>query len=410
MSLINQMLQDLDRRRTGAEANDAAQADIRAVPARDNTLRLLRRTALPVTALLLTALLGAGVAWFLWGQAAPAPVITAAKPAVSAQPSQPNAPPPDRNTSASSSIAPDPLALQEDSTAAPLPTTAIPSSAAQDVLAKDSEPTKEPLETQAAPVKSPTATIAAKPPVAAVPAPVPVVKKVAPAEVANINKNAKDAKDAKQSGEDSAHEAVDSDKFKHAKEVTPQQTTENAYRQAIARIDAGQSAQAIGMLEQVLQRNPTHAAARQTLVGLLLKSKRQDDAVRTLQEGLNIDLAQPGLAMILARLQVERGNLQPALETLQHTLPHAAGQADYQAFLAALLQREKHHQEATAHYAIALRQAPQNGLWWMGYGISLQAENRLAEAQDAFKRAKASNMLSAELKAFVDQKLRQLQP
>ncbi len=410
MSLINQMLQDLHQRGSGAVANDAAQAGIRAVPAQGNTLRLLRRTVLPVTALLLTALLGAGIAWFFEGQAAPALVITAAKPVVSAQPSQPDAPPRSSNAGASSSIAPAPQALQENSTAAPLPMAAVPNPAAPDGLAKDLEPTKEPLETQAVPVKSPTEAIAAKPPAAAMPAPVSVATKAAPAEVARVNKNAKDTKDAKQSGEDSTNEAVDSDKFKHAKEVTPQQTTENAYRQAIARIEAGQSAEAIGMLEQVLQRNPAHAAARQTLVGLLLKSKRQDDAVRTLQEGLNIDPAQPGLAMILARLQVERGNPQPALETLQRTLPHAAAQADYQAFLAALLQREKRHQEAIAHYAIALRQVPQNGLWWMGYGISLQAENRLAEAREAFKRAKASNMLSAELQAFVNQRLRQIQP
>ena len=73
-------------------------------------------------------------------------------------------------------------------------------------------------------------------------------------------------------------------------------------------------------------------------------------------------------------------------------------------------QREKRHQEATAHYAIALHQAPKNDLWWMGYGISLQADNRLAEAQDAFTRAKESNVLPADLQVFVDQKLRLLQP
>ena len=116
--------------------------------------------------------------------------------------------------------------------------------------------------------------------------------------------------------------------------------------------------------------------------------------------------------MILARLQVEKGELRPALDTLQYSLPFAANRADYQAFLAALLQRDKRHKEAADHYLIALRVAPQNGpqagLWWMGLGISLQAENRVAEAQDAYSRAKASNTLSAELQSYVDQKLSQL--
>jgi MSHA biogenesis protein MshN len=44
----------------------------------------------------------------------------------------------------------------------------------------------------------------------------------------------------------------------------------------------------------------------------------------------------------------------------------------------------------------------------MGLGISLQAENRLQEAKEAFSRAKMSNTLTPELQAFVDQKLAQL--
>ena len=45
----------------------------------------------------------------------------------------------------------------------------------------------------------------------------------------------------------------------------------------------------------------------------------------------------------------------------------------------------------------------------MGLGISLQAVNRNSEAQDAFRRARASNTLNPELQAFVDQRLKQLQ-
>lgn len=376
MSLINRMLQDLDKRGSAAVANDVAHAHIRAVPGQGNGLRLVWGAAL-----LLTAALGA--AGLFWRQAAP----VAAKPAVSVQPA--HVLPRTGNLRMSLAIAPDQLALQEKSEVVPV--SAVP--AVPDIsLGKT-------LETKPAPVKSVTGTLPDKPPVAAVPLPFSAASSsLVPA---NLNKNAKQSRDVK-AVEDSAE-------FKQAKEVTPQQTTENAYRKALSLIDAGQLPEAIGALEQVLQLNPKHAAARQTLVGLLLEGKRQDDAVRKLQEGLSIDPAQSGMAMILARLQVERDNQRPALETLQRSLPHAADQAEYQAFLAALLQREKRHKEAAEHYAVALRKAPQNGLWWMGYGISLQADNRLPEAQDAFTRARASTMLSAELQSFVEQKLSQMQ-
>jgi MSHA biogenesis protein MshN len=58
-------------------------------------------------------------------------------------------------------------------------------------------------------------------------------------------------------------------------------------------------------------------------------------------------------------------------------------------------------------YQAALR-VKQSGVWLMGMGISLQALNRAPEAQDAYKRAQATGTLSPELRAFVDQRMRQL--
>lgn len=193
------------------------------------------------------------------------------------------------------------------------------------------------------------------------------------------------------------------------KEISVHQRAENAYRRAILAQQQDKLAETIGELEQALQLDPRHGAARQALVGILLENKRQDEAMRKLQDGLSLDASQSGMAMILARLQVERGDVPSAIETLQRSLSYALDRADYQAFLAALYQRQGRHKEAAEYYSIALRQAPQNGVWWMGLGISLQAENRLPQAQDAFGRAKASNTLSAELLAFVEQRLNQLQ-
>ena len=196
---------------------------------------------------------------------------------------------------------------------------------------------------------------------------------------------------------------------KFVKETTAQQRAESEYRQATVLQQQGRSNDAVLMLEQALKSDPQHAAARQLLIALLLESKRHEDAARWLQQGLSQDLNQPGLAIILARLQVEKGNVSLAIETLQRSLPHASERADYLAFLAALQQREGRHKEAADLYQRALKKNPQNALWWMGLGISLQADGRNAEALDAYNRAKSSPGLSADLVAFVEQKITHLQ-
>jgi len=117
---------------------------------------------------------------------------------------------------------------------------------------------------------------------------------------------------------------------------------------------------------------------------------------------------QLGLGMALARMQVERDELQQAVDTLRIYLPQADNNADYQAFYAALFQRQQRHKEAVNHYQLALRMQPRNGVWLMGYAISLQAVERKEDAKLAYRQALAMQTLSPELSAFVQQKLQEI--
>ena len=192
------------------------------------------------------------------------------------------------------------------------------------------------------------------------------------------------------------------------KQVSPAQHVDAEFSKAVASMQQGHIDDAIAGYESVLRLDAGHDAARQALVALLLESKRGAYAERVLQDGLKNKPEHTAFAMLLARLQVEHSAVDQAVVTLERSLPYAHSQADYQAFYAALLQRQSRHQEAVTHYQTALQLAPHNGVWLMGYGISLQAVQRNEDARNAFKRALESNTLNPELQAFVQQKIKEL--
>ncbi|MDO8988717.1 MAG: tetratricopeptide repeat protein [Sideroxyarcus sp.] len=192
------------------------------------------------------------------------------------------------------------------------------------------------------------------------------------------------------------------------KKISPLQRAENEFRIANLAVQEGRTEDALTGYKGALLIDSTYKPARRAWVALLVNLKRNAEAEEVLQRGLKRDARDTSFAMQLARLQVERDAAPLALETLQKVSQYAEGQADFQSFMAYLLHRQNRYEEAVAHYQIALKLAPNNGVWLMGMGISLQALERKEDAREAFQRALATNTLNPQLQAFVQQKLKEL--
>ena len=267
------------------------------------------------------------------------------------------------------------------------------------VAAAPAKPAAAPVQVAAAPVLPP-------PPVRAQPVPTPpvLVQKAPP--VVHLAAPRVDAPAPRKPVKEKAEVKPVAAPVAEGRQMNEAQRAEAEYRKALAGLQEGRVHESIAGLERALQIEPRHDAARQMLVGLLIEARRNEEAIAQLQVGLALEPRQPGLAILLARLQIERGG--SGIETLTRTLPYAVGNAEYHAFFAGALQRQQRHKEAAEQYQAALRANPQNGVWWMGLGMSLQAEKRPAEAIDAFKRAKESGTLKPELQDFVERKLQSL--
>jgi MSHA biogenesis protein MshN len=195
---------------------------------------------------------------------------------------------------------------------------------------------------------------------------------------------------------------------KQVKEMSPYQRAELAFRKGVALLQESRASAAEASFREALREDPTHVASRQALLGLLLDARRNDEAEQLLRTTLEMNPRQPRHAMVLARLEVDRGDVPGAVNTLVASLPYVQSDAEDFAFLAALLQREGRHRETVDYYRAALQIAPGNGLWQMGLGISLRATGQSAEAREAFQKALETRQLNAELQAFTEKQLREL--
>lgn len=155
-------------------------------------------------------------------------------------------------------------------------------------------------------------------------------------------------------------------------------------------------------LERLVARVPTFLPARQALASELLRSRQTAAAERVLRAGLASTPKVPRLAEMLAHLLVARGDVAGALAVLHEARPEARGDVEYLAFVAALEQRLGHHVNAVASYRAALAILPSRGAWWAGLAISLSAQGLVEEARAAYGRALADRALSANLRRYAE--------
>lgn len=407
MSLINQMLADLERR--SGEARPAAfEPEIRAVPPRP------RRPWLGVGVLLAAGAIGGVAMTLYWTRPAPGPAEGGA-----ARPSQ--------ASMAAVQVIGAPEPSSEPASAAPSPEAEASGEGAQEARlqaagrpADDSGPPEQAASPTPAPQAREGARPGTKPSGAASPPaasregaqpprslPLPAAALPTGEDAAPGGGSSPPAPASEKTGGEPTPQAPPSID-KKIRPPTPEEQAENEFRRGLAALQRHRDGEAMDAFRSALERNPRHETARQSLVALLLAGNRLAEAESALAEGLALNPRQIGFATALARIQVERGATAAALDTLAAAAPYGGASAEFEAFFAALLHRAGRHREAAERYARALQIAPGTGVWLLGMGLALQADGRPAEARAAFEQARASRQLSAELATFVEQRLGQL--
>ena len=167
----------------------------------------------------------------------------------------------------------------------------------------------------------------------------------------------------------------------------------------------GQIRKGLDEISKALEAEPRHIQTRTTLVNMLLEQNRITDALDILSKGSVLLPEQYDWLKLKAKLLVRLNRGNDAIETLIEAGPEISSDPDYYAFLAALLQQQGRNAEAVEYYRNVLHVRGDNGVWWMGLGISLERIGEQAQARDAYQTAINDQSLSPDIRNYVRNRL-----
>ena len=197
----------------------------------------------------------------------------------------------------------------------------------------------------------------------------------------------------------------------HLKRIHPLSVRERARQlrgEALRLARRGDLDQAEDKLSKALSLEPRHVAARGALAGLMIQNGQLTQAAALLDRGLTLKPGSATLIELRARVYVMQGDNQRARTLLEEHAPTVSQDPEYHAMLAAVYQRLGDYDKAGAVYQQLVNEKPQNGVWWLGLGLSMEATGKVEAARQAYQKAQVSQVLSPKLRQFVKEKLSSL--
>jgi MSHA biogenesis protein MshN len=191
--------------------------------------------------------------------------------------------------------------------------------------------------------------------------------------------------------------------------VDAAQKSEQFFQQALTEQKQGAADAAIKSLRQSLEIYPPHVKARLELAKMMVERKQPTAASDLLGDGLMLAPQQTGFMLAIAPLWIQAGQQNDAMALLAQGAKSPNPDPQLHAFYATQLLSQRRQTEAATQYRLALRSDPNRSEWLLGLGLALNATGNKPEAIDALRRASETGGLSAQNKTMVDQVIVKLQ-
>ncbi|MCM2264534.1 MAG: tetratricopeptide repeat protein [Desulfuromonadales bacterium] len=179
--------------------------------------------------------------------------------------------------------------------------------------------------------------------------------------------------------------------------ATPYGRAEAAYREGRQAYDANRTAASLEALRRALEFYPGHLPARALLVDQLEMGGRADEARALVNQGLAIAPDYTPFRKRAARMLLDRGDMPGAIRALTgNGLPRVEDDPELHRMLAGIYLQLGENFLAAQTYRNLLIGDPQEGPYWLGLGDALAADGQPEEAQRAYRKALSVGGLSRE--------------
>jgi MSHA biogenesis protein MshN len=178
---------------------------------------------------------------------------------------------------------------------------------------------------------------------------------------------------------------------------------------ALESIDYGDDEAGIQRLTLIISKFPASVDARETLAALYLSQENFTNAELVLDEGLEFQPHAINLIMLKARLLIAKKNSKEALALLEKYNPDIQDNPEYYGLMAAIYETMGRIVEAGSLYQALVEVDPENGQYWLGFGLALEKNHSVKQAIEAYRHASKVNNTKPEIRMYAENKLRTLQ-
>ncbi|WOH35899.1 tetratricopeptide repeat protein [Thalassotalea fonticola] len=189
-------------------------------------------------------------------------------------------------------------------------------------------------------------------------------------------------------------------------ELTPEQLSNKKLSIAKRALKNGQLKKAESLLEEAIILQPYHVEARKELAALWFGRKTYQPAKNLLTQGVVLLPNNEDFRLMLARIYSTEGNNEKAFKVLNELA--SSNLLEYQLALASMASQSDHHSSAINAYNKLLVMRPQQSRWWLALAISYDSNEQYQPATSAYQKAIALGRLSSNSVQFAKQRLIEL--